>query len=141
MEFAKDGTPQWDFKGKHLLYGETDGSSYNNGGLRGTHKAGGYITMDPTSPILLRGDTIFIPSALTSFNGHSLDEKTPLLRASDALSREGARLLNNLGYKCDGVEAMIGLEQEVFFIPRDEYVNRIDLQLSGRTVMVKALDY
>lgn len=137
MEFKKDGTPAWDFKGKNLLYGETDGSSYNNGGLRRTHQAGGYLTIDPTSPIFLRGDTIFIPAALTSFNGHALDEKTPLLRASDALSREGVRLLNNLGYKCEGVEAMIGLEQEIFLIPRDEYLRRVDLQLAGRTVMGK----
>ena len=41
MEFLPDGTPAWDFKGKHLLNGETDGASYMNGGLRGTHQAGG----------------------------------------------------------------------------------------------------
>ena len=41
--------------------GETDGSSYPNGGLRATHRAGGYLSVDPTSHIFLRGDTIFIP--------------------------------------------------------------------------------
>ena len=137
MEFLKDGTPAWDFKGKNLLYGETDGSSYLNGGLRGTHCAGGYLTIDPTSPIFLRGDTIFIPAALTSYHGEALDEKTPLLRASDALSKEGARLLGNLGYKVDGLTANIGLEQEIFLIPRDAYIRRMDLQLTGRTVMGK----
>ena len=100
MEFdMKTGKPLWDFKGKNILKGETDGSSYPNGGLRATHRAGGYLTVDPTSPIFLRGDTIFIPACLVSYYGHVLDEKTPLLRASDALSKEGARLLNLLGFK------------------------------------------
>jgi glutamine synthetase len=91
--FDRAGNPVWEFKGKHILQGETDGSSYPNGGLRATHRAGGYLAVDPTSPIFLRGDTIFIPSCLVSYYGHALDEKTPLLRASDALSREGVRLL------------------------------------------------
>jgi len=67
FEFKADGTPSWDFKGKDLLKGETDGSSYPNGGLRATHTAGGYLAIDPSSPIFLRGDTIFIPSALVSY--------------------------------------------------------------------------
>ena len=66
MEFKADGTPAWDFSGKALMNGETDGSSYVNGGLRATHTAGGYLSIDPTSPIFLRGDTIFIPACLTS---------------------------------------------------------------------------
>lgn len=135
FEFDKHGKPVWDFKGKNLLKGETDGSSYPNGGLRATHRAGAYLTVDPTSPIFLRGDTIFIPSCLVSYYGHALDEKTPLLRASDALSREGARLLTLLGYKVKGLQANIGLEQELFLIPRTAYNRRVDLQMSGRTVM------
>lgn len=89
VEFDKQGIPQWDFTGKNLLKGETDGSSFPNGGLRATHTAGGYLAIDPTSPIFLRGDTIFIPSCFVSYLGHALDEKTPLLRATDAVSREG----------------------------------------------------
>jgi len=137
FEFNKDGKPVWDFKGKNLLKGETDGSSYPNGGLRATHRAGGYLSVDPTSPIFLRGDTIFIPACLVSYYGHALDEKTPLLRASDALSREGARLLNLLGYKVNGLVANIGLEQEFFFVPRSQYNRRPDLQFTGRTVTGK----
>ena len=136
FEFNKVGAPVWDFKGKNLLKGETDGSSYPNGGLRATHRAGGYLAVDPTSPIFLRGDTIFVPACLVSYYGHALDEKTPLLRASDAMSREGARLLNLLGYKgVKGVNANIGLEQELFFVPRNAYNRRPDLQFSGRTVI------
>jgi glutamine synthetase len=93
------------------------------------------LTCDPTSPIFLRNDTIFIPAALVSYRGHALDEKTPLLRASDALSKEGVRLLGLLGYKCKSLSQMIGLEQELFFIPRAPYLKRLDLQMTGRTVM------
>ena len=48
--------------------GETDGSSYPNGGLRATHRAGGYLSVDPTSHIFLRGDTIFIPGKFPCFS-------------------------------------------------------------------------
>mmetsp|Transcript_19699 Transcript_19699/g.17879 ORF Transcript_19699/g.17879 Transcript_19699/m.17879 type:complete len:698 (-) Transcript_19699:137-2230(-) len=136
-EFDKQGRPVWDFKGKNLLKGETDGSSYPNGGLRATHRAGAYLSVDTTSPIWLRGDTFFIPAALVSYYGHALDEKTPLLRASDALDKEGVRLLGNLGYKVNKIQANIGLEQEFFLIPREAYLKRPDLQLAGRTVIGK----
>jgi glutamine synthetase len=135
FEFDRSGTPVWDFKGKNILKGETDGSSYPNGGLRATHAAGGYLSVDPTSPIFLRGDTIFIPACLVSYFGHALDEKTPLLRSCDALSKQGARLLNLLGYKVKGLVTNIGLEQELFFIPRKDFLRRPDLQLAGRTVI------
>lgn len=138
IEFGSDGKPKWDFKGRDLLAGETDGSSYPNGGLRATHTAGGYLVVDPTSPIFLREDTIFIPACFVSYYGHALDEKTPLLRACDALSREGVRLLGLLGYKVKSLMTMIGLEQELFLIHRDAYLKRPDLQLAGRTVMGKA---
>ena len=125
----------WDFQGKHLLRGETDGSSYPNGGLRATHRAGAYLTIDATSPIFLRGDVIFIPSCMVTFEGKSIDEKIPLLRASDAVSREGSRLLTLLGRKTSKVIAKIGLEQELFLIPRDQFNRRPDLQMAGRTVV------
>ena len=105
---------------------------------RTTSAAGGYLTIDPTSPIFLRGDTIFIPAAFVAYTGHALDEKTPLLRASDALSKEGVRLLNFLGYRCSSLTMMMGFELELFFIDRDLYLKRPDLQLTGRTIMGKA---
>ena len=36
LEFNDDGTPTFELKGKHILFGETDGSSYPNGGMRAT---------------------------------------------------------------------------------------------------------
>jgi glutamine synthetase len=135
FEFDRHGNQLWDFKGKNLLQGETDGSSYQNGGLRGTHTAGGYLGLDPTSPIFLRDDTVFIPSFFVSYEGYALDEKTPLLRSVDAISKEGKRLLGKMGYDVKGLTCNIGLEQEFFFVPRDAYNSRMDLQLTGRTVM------
>ncbi|KAJ8600195.1 hypothetical protein CTAYLR_001984 [Chrysophaeum taylorii] len=135
FKFDASGKPIWDLNGKDLLKGETDGSSYPNGGLRATHRAGGYVALDATSPIYLRGDTIFIPSCFVSYYGHALDEKTPLLRSVDALNANGTKLLKLLGYEVSGIQTNIGLEQEFFLIPRDEYMRRLDLQLSGRTVI------
>ena len=141
MEFNRETNEiEFDFKGKNLVKGETDGSSYPNGGLRGTHCAGGYLAVDTSSPIFLRGDTIFIPSAFVSYYGNALDEKTPLLRANAALNKQGTRLLKHLGLDAEaegGLVANIGLEQEIFLIPREEYYKRPDLQLTGRTVIGK----
>jgi len=99
FEFDSAGLPVWNFSGKMLLKGETDGSSFPNGGLRQTHRAAAYLTVDPTSPVFLRDDTIFIPACFVAYTGHALDEKTPLLRSLDALSTEGSRLLAHLGVK------------------------------------------
>ena len=136
LKFNSDGEVAQDFKGKTLIRGETDGSSFPNGGLRGTHCAGGYLAVDTSSPILCRGDTIFIPSAFVSYYGSALDEKTPLLRSNSALDSAGTRLFAQLGGDSSaGVQANIGLEQEIFLIPREEYYRRPDLQLTGRTIM------
>lgn len=138
LEFDQvTGDLKTDFKGKTLVKGETDGSSYPNGGLRATHTAGGYLAVDTSSPIFLRGDTIFIPSAFVSYYGAALDEKTPLLRANEALSKEGSRLLKHIGIETDKIVANIGLEQEIFLIPRAEYYRRMDIQMTGRTIMGK----
>ena len=50
VEFNDAGKPVWKFSGKDLLNGQTDGSSFPNGGLRATHRAGAYLTVDPESP-------------------------------------------------------------------------------------------
>ena len=137
LEFNDDGTPTFELKGKHILFGETDGSSYPNGGMRATHTAGGYLAIDPASPVFLRDDCIFIPACFVSFDGKALDEKTPLHRAHQAMSKEGARLFKHMGMEIKGMVNNIGLEQEVFFIPREAYERRMDLQFTGRTVLGK----
>ena len=133
--FGDDGQPVWELKGKDLVQGETDGSSFPNGGLRITHEAGGYLAIDTTSPIFLRGDLVHVPTVFVSYNGHALDEKIMLLRASQALTDQGTRLLRLLGLDVGSVSASIGLEQEFFLVPREAYYKRPDLQMTGRTVI------
>ena len=135
FNFGANGELKWNFDGGDLLQGETDGSSYMNGGLRATHTAGGYTALDPSSPIFIRNDTLYIPTVFVSFYGKALDEKAPLLRSMEAVSKAGVRLLGLLGYNCKRVMPNIGLEQEFFLVPREAYYKRTDLQLSGRTVM------
>merc|ERR1719326_2856218 len=137
FEFDKSMNPVWELKGKHLLQGETDGSSYPSGGMRATHTAGGYTILDPTSPIFIKGDTVYAPTVFVSFYGDALDEKTPLLRAMKAVDDETTRLLKLLGYSVGGVQPNIGLEQEYFLVPRSAFYKRMDLQLTGRTIMGK----
>ena len=123
------------FTGKDLLNGQTDGSSFPNGGLRATHTAGAYITVDPESPPFILGDVMYIPSVVAAYTGFALDEKTPLHRSTQALSKQGVRLLGLLGLKTSGLVNNIGLEQEIFLVPREAYYKRPDLQFAGRTVM------
>lgn len=138
LKFSSDGTPSYKFSGEQLLQGETDGSSYPNGGMRATHTAGGYLSIDPYSPIFLREDTVFIPSGFVSYNGDALDEKTPLHRATAALNKETKRMLKALGHTVKGdVYANIGLEQEIFLVPRHAFYRRPDLQFTGRTITGK----
>jgi len=135
--FDKYGKPIYSYSGSALIRGESDGSSFPSGGLRATHTAGGYTVLDSSSPIFMRGDTIFVPTIFVSWTGHAIDEKTPLLRSMDALNKEGKRLLKALGYTATGVVPNIGLEQEFFLVPRDAYARRPDLQLTGRTIIGK----
>jgi len=137
FEFDKNMQPLWELKGKHLLQGETDGSSYPNGGMRATHTAGGYLCIDPISPMYVRDDCLYVPAAFVAYTGKSLDEKIPLHRACGALSREGVRLFKLLGYEIKGMQINIGLEQEFFILPRKQFYRRPDLQFTGRTVMGK----
>ena len=109
-----------------------------HGGLRATHTAVAYLAIEPSSPIFLRGDTIFIPATFSAYTGHCLDEKTPLLRSNATLSSQGTRLLKLFGFQgVKSVGSFIGLEQEFFLIPRDKYHKRVDLQLAGRSVIDK----
>jgi glutamine synthetase len=137
FSFGADGKVVHKLKGSDLLKGETDGSSYPNGGMRATHTAGGYTIIDATSPIFLRGDTVFVPTVFVSFHGDALDEKTPLLRSMRAVSDEGVRLLKHLGMEVKGLQPNIGLEQEFFLVPRKDFYRRPDLQMAGRTVLGK----
>ena len=125
------------FNAGRLFTGETDGSSYPNGGLRDTHCAAAFLTWDTLSPPFIRGDTMYIPSAFVSWRGHALDEKTPLLRSQEAVSRSGSRVLEalNPSSKPAGVLCNVGWEQEFFLVDTDKYLERPDLVATGRTLL------
>lgn len=128
-----------DFSGKALIKGEPDASSFPSGGLRATFEARGYTAWDPTSPAFIRetqnGATLCIPTAFCSWTGEALDEKTPLLRSSEALNKSAIKLLRVLGDdRVNHVYPTLGCEQEYFLVDRDLYVLRPDLVATGRTL-------
>jgi glutamine synthetase len=51
------------------------------------------------------------------------------------MSAAGRELFALMGYDIEGLVCNVGLEQELFFVPRDQYCRRQDLQLCGRTVL------
>ena len=137
---VKNGKIITDFCAKDLIKGETDASSFPSGGERATFEARGYTIWDYTSPIFIKEDAagnkvMYIPTAFCGYNGVALDEKTPLLRALEALSREAVNMLHILGYnKVKKVNLMTGLEQEYFLIKSGDFNERTDLKTLGRTL-------
>ena len=63
---SNGGEPIMEFKGKELIKGETDGSSFPSGGLRATFEARGYTAWDPTSYAFIKENTLCIPTASCS---------------------------------------------------------------------------
>ena len=131
----KNGCVIMDFSGKELIKGEPDASSFPSGGLRATFEARGYTAWDPTSYAFIKDDTLCIPTAFCSYTGQILDKKTPLLRSMDAISVQAVRALALFGRSARRVIATIGAEQEYFLIDREDYAQRLDLRLTGRTLL------
>ena len=130
-----DGRVLMEFSGKELVKGESDGSSFPNGGLRATFEARGYTAWDPTSCAFVKDGSLYIPTCFFSYTGESLDKKTPLLRSMDEVSREALRILRLFGdTETKRVNACVGAEQEYFLLPKDLYAQREDLRLTGRTL-------
>ncbi len=130
-----DGNVVLEFSGKELIKGEPDASSFPSGGLRATFEARGYTAWDCTSPAFVKEGTLYIPTAFISYTGEALDEKAPLLRSSEALSKAALRVLKLFGNTTsDMVITTVGPEQEYFLVNRELYNKRLDLILSGRTL-------
>ncbi len=135
IEPADSGEIIMKFSGKSLVRGESDASSFPNGGLRATFEARGYTAWDPTSPAFIRDNTLYIPTVFCSLGGDTLDKKTPLLRSVECVRNSARRLLALFG-KTDTrtINPNVGAEQEYFLIPRELYNKRLDLRLCGRTL-------
>lgn len=123
------------FSEKSLVSGESDASSFPNGGLRATFEARGYTAWDPTSYAFIKDGSLCIPTAFCSYGGEALDKKTPLLRSMEALNKQALRVLRLFGNtQVNKVIANVGAEQEYFLIDKNVYEKRIDLVHCGRTL-------
>ena len=132
---SSDGSVIMEFSGKELVKGEPDASSFPSGGLRATFEARGYTAWDPTSYAFIRDGVLYIPTAFCSYGGEALDQKTPLLRSMEALSKQAVRVLKLFGHEdVTAVSPMVGAEQEYFLVERDMYERRADLIYTGRTL-------
>jgi glutamine synthetase len=133
-----DGKAIAEFRGKELVRGEPDASSFPSGGMRSTFEARGYTAWDPTSPpwLLVNNNsvTLVIPTAFVSWTGVALDKKTPLLRSMESLNAQAVRVLKLFGSKATRVTATFGPEQEYFLIDSNFYFARPDLINAGRTL-------
>ena len=130
-----DGHVIMEFRGKELIKGEPDASSFPSGGLRATFEARGYTAWDPTSYAFVKDGTLYIPTAFCSYNGAALDKKTPLLRSMEAISEQAVRVLRLFGHTdCRRVIASAGPEQEYFLVDKELFDRRKDLVFCGRTL-------
>ena len=131
---SPDGGVIMEFKGKELIKGEPDASSFPSGGLRATFEARGYTAWDPTSYAFIKDHTLCIPTAFCSYSGDALDKKTPLLRSMQALNKQAKRILKLFGTDVKNVRTSVGPEQEYFLIDREMFEKRPDLVYTGRTL-------
>ena len=127
------------FKGKTLIQGEPDASSFPSGGIRATHTARGYTAWDVTSPAFLmenaNGTTLCIPTSFVSWTGEALDTKTPLLKSMQAVDKQARRILALFGHKdIARVAATAGPEQEYFLVDKMFFYARPDLLSAGRSL-------
>lgn len=137
-----DGSAIEKFSGGQLIVGEPDASSFPSGGIRDTYEARGYTAWDATSPAFLMKTasgitTLCIPTAFVSWTGEALDKKTPLLRSIQALSKQAMRVLKLFGTDkgVSHVAGTLGCEQEYFLVEREHAEGRLDLMMTGRTMV------
>jgi len=140
LQMDGDGQPITRLSGKSLLKGETDGSSFPNGGLRTTFEARGYTYLDITSYAFVRGHVLFIPCVFVSYTGAKLDQKMPLLSSLERMSASAVEVLHKLGYAdVKSVKAMIGLEQEYFLVDKVQAMKRPDIVFTGKTLFGESM--
>ena len=124
-----------EFTGKLLVQQEPDASSFPNGGIRNTFEARGYSAWDISSPVFIVNDTLCIPTIFISYTGESLDFKTPLLRALNAVDKAATDVVRYFDKDVKHVMSYLGWEQEYFLVDEALYAARPDLVMTGRTLM------
>ena len=139
ITYPREGKTILRLTGRQLIMGEPDASSFPTGGLRATHYARGYTAWDITSPAFIKemsaGKILCIPTVFVSYNGESLDNKTPLLHSMEALSKQAIRIVRLFGNR-DAIRVIpsVGPEQEYFIVDKEMYLKRRDLIYTGRTL-------
>ncbi len=118
-----------------LVQQEPDASSFPNGGIRNTFEARGYSAWDISSPVFIVNKTLCIPTIFISYTGESLDFKTPLLRALNAVDKAAADVARYFDKDVRHVLSYLGWEQEYFLVDEALYAARPDLVMTGRTLM------
>ncbi len=135
FEPTGNGEAMEKFSGGMLVQQEPDASSFPNGGIRNTFEARGYTAWDPTSPAFMMGRTLCIPTVFVSYTGEALDNKTPLLRALQAVDNAATQVCQYFDRNVRKVHATLGWEQEYFLVDTALYHARPDLRLTGRTLL------
>ena len=123
------------FDGEQLVQQEPDASSFPNGGIRNTFEARGYTAWDPTSPAFVYETTLCIPTIFVSYTGEALDNKTPLLRALQAVDTTATAVCKYFDKNVSKVNATLGWEQEYFLIDEALALSRPDILMTGRTLL------
>lgn len=135
FEPVGDGTAMDKFDGGQLVQQEPDASSFPNGGIRNTFEARGYTAWDPTSPAFVIGTTLCIPTVFVSYTGEALDNKTPLLRALQAIDHAATEVAQYFDKNVSKVISTLGWEQEYFLIDSALAASRPDILLTGRVLL------
>ena len=121
--------------GAQLVQQEPDASSFPSGGIRNTFEARGYTAWDPSSPAFVYSTTLCIPTIFVSYTGEALDNKAPLLRALNAVDEAATAVAKYFDKTVTKVNATLGWEQEYFLIDKSLASARIDITLTGRTLL------
>jgi len=135
LDLSSDGRALEKFGGGQLVQQEPDASSFPSGGIRNTFEARGYTAWDPTSAAFVYGSTLCIPTIFVSYTGEALDYKAPLLRALSAIDEAATAVAKYFDKSVAKVNATLGWEQEYFLVDKALALSRIDIGLTGRTLI------
>ncbi len=135
FEYVDGGLAIERLDGERLVQQEPDASSFPNGGIRNTFEARGYTAWDPTSPAFVYETTLCIPTIFVAYTGEALDNKTPLLRALQAIDTHATAVCKYFDKNITKVSATLGWEQEYFLIDEALALSRPDITLTGRTLL------
>lgn len=135
FDLLPDGKSFEKFGGGQLVQQEPDASSFPSGGIRNTFEARGYTAWDPSSPAFIYETTLCIPTIFVSYTGEALDNKAPLLRALSAVDEAATAVAKYFDKTVTKVHATLGWEQEYFLVDKALANSRIDISLTGRTLV------